>query len=150
MSPVVVGFVLLTGILLVLLASAQRFRRHEEWLILYRLGKTSKENIRGPWTQASPFQGVFGDYVVVLRLPFIDRGVRVQGELMEAWMDVREALPFGVAVSRPTRDAANGVWVVRARGWDPEARGSQQLDVEASGLTEATAVHELATRLGAT
>ena len=143
------GFHVVWVILAVLfLATARRFRRHEEWLVLYRMGKTSKENIRGSWS-AYPYQYEIGDWIVFSAIPLVDRYVRVTGELQEAWAGVRDVLPFGVKVDRPTVATATGAWVIRARGWDEEAADVHSIDVEASGLSEVAALRELADRLRA-
>jgi hypothetical protein len=139
------GALLLASVVLVvalLALTAGRFRRDEEWLVLYTLGKTSKKHIRGSWTMY-PYQYEFGDWVVFFAVPLINHAVRVKGELQGVWEDMRDALPFGVKVARPSLDRTRGVWSVRAQGIDDDARDWHTFDVEGSGLTEVAALEEL-------
>ena len=133
--------------LLLIAASPRRFRGTDEWLIVYRLGRTSKSGIHGPWREHFRQYRV-GDHVVVFLIPLVDRAVRVHGDLRSAWADVREALPWDIGVTRPTIGAApDRAWTVHARGYEEDAADGRALDLEARGATEIAALEDLVVRL---
>lgn len=146
MDPLLFILTCMAAALLFLAATPRRFRRDDEWLVRYRLGRTSREGIRGPWGEHLN-QYVLGDHVVFFAVPFVDRCVRVRGELKTAWAEVREVLPSGVKVTRPAFETSAGVWVVRARAYEEDAGTGQAIDLEVSDVTEVATLRELVARL---
>jgi hypothetical protein len=123
----------------------RRFPVEGEWLIVYRLGWTTKQDIRGPWSSLGlRLQAVVGEYVYASTYVLFERVVRVRGGLLGAWLDVEESLPNGVKVRRPASDSRTGEWAVRASGWDEDVASPYPFTVDASANSEEAALHQLA------
>lgn len=123
MVPVVVAALMLLSI---------RIVRPGERLVVYRLGKTSAVLIRG-------YAGRQARYLVFI-IPLVDRAVRVDGDLVEAWDTLRATLPEGWVVRRPAGDTTRAAWRVRAQHPDGD-------EVEAAGHTQREALDELTHKL---
>ncbi len=112
-----------------------------ERLVVYRLGKTNRDLIRGYVAARLGPRSRFRRELTFI-IPVVDRTARVHGDLVEAWDTLREATPESWWVWRPSEDARRGMWTVRTEG----PGGAR---VESAGHTQTEALDDLARRLRA-
>lgn len=132
LAGVLVAIVLVAFVFVAFAVLSVRIVPPGERLVVYRLGKTSAVLVRGHAGRTA--------WYLVLIIPLIDRVVRIEGDLVEPWDSLRDALPADWIIRRPAEDDIRAPWLVRAQGPAGD-------EVEAGGHTQREALVELTRQL---